>query len=61
MTNAEKFEEVFGFKPDIHRHCVVPMSVCEKMPNCRTCPFYAFWDKEYKECFVLRDEYKGDE
>ena len=60
MTNKEKFEEVFGFEPDIENTCPAPGEVCEKLPfDCSECPFSGWWDKEYKECFKLKREYGG--
>ena len=48
MTNAEKFEEVFGFEPD-------PNS-CVMYTGCFNCKYadrnsctYDFWDEEYQE------------
>lgn len=48
MTNAEKFEEVFGFKPD--------PNACVLYVDCKQCKYdgyyncsYNFWDEEYKE------------
>lgn len=51
MTNAEKYEEVFGFKPD---PVACPTSKCPDCPNydpddetfkCQD----RFWHREYKE------------
>lgn len=46
-TNADKFEEVFGFRPSI----VCPMyrvKDCED-GDCWDCLYREFWDREYKE------------
>lgn len=56
MTNREKFAEVFGFKPD-ERVCVAPPKVC--LGNeCETCPFDDFWNKEYKACFRIWEDFE---
>lgn len=57
MTNAEKFEEVFGFEPNVHscmrRECTVELKLADlldKLPvtlDCGTCS-EDFWDSEYK-------------
>lgn len=56
MTNAEKFKETFGFYP--HDSCPLPNQVCESVDDCNKCPFDCFWDKEYKECFELKENKK---
>ena len=63
MTNREKFEEVFGFKPNDDAECVAPMLICYINDNIcaskeKECPFYDWWDKEYKPCFKLREDLK---
>jgi hypothetical protein len=52
MTNAEKFEEVFGMKIDED----YPKGICQSIDhkiciehNCSDCPAFKFWDREYKE------------
>lgn len=57
MTNREKFKEVFGFYPDVVT-CVAPPKICEieKGNDCYNCPFYDWWDKEYKACFEIKDK-----
>ena len=52
MTNAEKFEEVFGIK--IAKN--YPADICDSVdPNiciendCSDCPIFGFWNQEYKE------------
>ena len=47
MTNAKKFEEVFGFAPDC---CECPTYSCDNCPsdnwgNCAS----RWWNSEYKE------------
>lgn len=54
MTNAEKFQEVFGFPPGDNRKCIVPMAICNDFDTCRKCPFLNWWDKEYLPCFSLK-------
>lgn len=51
MTNAEKFEEVFGFTP--LDECIIPDSMCHQDPldlhsSCIRCPYLNWWDKEYE-------------
>lgn len=63
MTNKEKFEEVFGYKPntvtDDIENCMFSESVCEQADfDCDNCPFLGWWDKEYKPCFKLREDLK---
>ena len=61
MTNLEKFKDVFGFELDVENggSCPVLPEVCENLPfDCPECPFSGWWDKEYKECFKLRDDLK---
>ena len=61
MTNAEKFEEVFGIKIDEY-----PDDLCSSADNkycinsatCGDCVLFHFWDKEY----IKKDmEVKGDD
>lgn len=50
MTNAEKFEEVFGFPVEPLRGgngCTY--SSCDHYVDCKNCPKYDFWNQEYKE------------
>lgn len=53
MTNAEKFEEVFGIKIDedypadpceIFHH-----SICIEHSCCTRCPAYNFWNRKFKK------------
>lgn len=51
MTNAEKFEEVFGIKIDED----YPADICDSVDHdiclvhdCPNCPIFKFWDREYK-------------
>ena len=50
MTNAEKFEEIFGLKIDDRPDelcCIINHNIC--LENCcDTCPLSNFWNKEYK-------------
>lgn len=50
MTNAEKFEEVFGFEPS---KCKCPAEVCTNCPvnPCRNSSLVIidWWNSEYKE------------
>ena len=61
MTNREKFKEVFGFTPHADAECVAPRAVCEsRLGICANrgaeCPFWMWWDKEYKPCFKLKED-----
>jgi hypothetical protein len=49
MTNREKFKEVYGFELD-GNPCAAPQSICNEQ-TCERCPFWGWWDKEYKSCF----------
>ena len=50
MTNAEKFEEVFRFKPEPGDACsLVSQEECRKYPDCRGCHADKFWDRGYEE------------
>ena len=56
MTNREKFKEVFGFTPD---SCPLPTNVCRNVSfRCKACVFRDWWDKEYRECFQLKEEFE---
>jgi hypothetical protein len=56
MTNAEKYEEVFGFKAD---PSVCPTTTCDVCPcstkdsngniSCEAAGTYSWWSSEYKE------------
>lgn len=57
MTNREKFKEVFGFEKN-KNICLMPDSVCASVNfECPFCPFKDWWDKEYKSCFKLKEEF----
>lgn len=61
MTNREKFKEVFGFTPHADAECVAPRAICYSENDVcasseKECPFWMWWDKEYRECFNLKDE-----
>lgn len=59
MTNGEKFKEVFGFTQD-KKVCVAPLTVCEIFyAQCgKGCPFDDWWNKEYKPCFRMKEEFE---
>lgn len=68
MTNAEKFREVFGFTPNLNENgadtfpCLAPLKVCEmNIDECKACPFWGWWGKEYKACFEIKPEFEGVE
>lgn len=47
MTNAEKFEEVFGFKPNSNL-CYMPEDVkCPQNTDCDDCPHNLWLNEEY--------------
>ena len=58
MTNAEKFKEVFGIKPDTDR-CIIPYLVCREADHCNSCPFDNWWHRPYLPCFELKEEFDG--
>ena len=56
MTNAEKFEDVFGAKP--LKICTIVVMGCVKTmkdkvemgyEGCDDCPYKNWWDKEYEQ------------
>lgn len=49
ITNADKFEEVFKFKPNTGHCPYTPNEECHKHLTCISCPRHGFWDKEYIE------------
>jgi hypothetical protein len=53
MTNAEKFEEVFGIKIDENYPApickCIDIHICESSIDCSECPAFYFWEHEYKE------------
>ena len=53
MTNAEKFEKVFGLKIDENYPSdpcdMVDHDICVNADGCHNCPVYKFWEKEYIE------------
>ena len=57
MTNREKFKEVYGFELD-GNPCAAPQSICNKQ-TCERCPFWGWWDKEYKSCFEYEEPKKA--
>lgn len=54
MTNREKFKEIYGFEQD-GSPCVAPQSICNEQ-TCEICPFWGWWDKEYKACFRYEEK-----
>jgi len=57
MTNREKFKEIYGFALD-GNPCVAPQSICNEQ-TCERCPFWGWWDKEYKSCFEYEEPKKA--
>ena len=55
-TNAQIFEQVFGFPPHQNSRCLAPQKICFDFDTCRRCPFFNWWDKEYKPCFVYNKD-----
>ena len=60
MTNAEKFNEVFGYPPSPNARCVAPKAICDDFDTCRKCPFVDWWNKEYKPCFTWKGKDKDE-
>ena len=60
MTNLDKFREVFGFKPEKNtRRYVCPQGLDCGNTECSKCPFNRkWWEREYKECFELKENKK---
>ncbi len=47
MTNAEKFEEVFGFKANT-KMCYMPEDIeCPLYTTCDSCPYNKWLEEEY--------------
>ncbi len=47
MTNAEKFEEVFGFKANTQL-CYMPEDIgCPLCEDCDDCPYNKWLEEEY--------------
>lgn len=49
MTNTDKFEKVFGFKPNNNCCPFTADDVCAAQDCCEGCPRDNFWDKEWKD------------
>lgn len=50
MTNAEKFEEVFGIKIDEYPDdpcSIADHKYCTNSNACTDCTLFHFWDKDY--------------
>lgn len=61
MTNREKFKETFGFKPKKDMPCPMSSKVCELYNrDCQNCPIDGWWDKEYKPCFAISEEFEDE-
>ena len=60
MTNAEKFEEVFGVKiSDMYPAdpCdIFDEHICTDSPSCSKCIAYNFWGKRYKKPKEVKNE-----
>ena len=69
ITNGEKFKEVFGFKPNMNL-CVAPNKICKNTVSralssgiddpCTICAFNNWFDREYKACFRLSEEWEDE-
>ena len=56
MTNADKFEEVFGYQPQME--CIIPDSMCmwnmngkdrtNRYASCDQCDYLEWWEREYE-------------
>lgn len=52
MTNAEKFEEVFGIKIDEYPDdlcSIADREICVNHNCDKRCPLYHFWEREYRK------------
>lgn len=53
MTNAEKFEEVFGIKIDENYPAdpcdIFDSNICTEASGCSKCIAYNFWGKRYRK------------
>ena len=49
MTNAQVFEQVFGYPPSPNARCVAPKEICDDYDTCRGCPFADWWNKKYEQ------------
>lgn len=52
MTNAEKFEEIFGIKinEELVNMCnIVDRQICVDASDCNHCPSHKFWEKQYRK------------
>lgn len=61
MTNAEKFEEVFGIKiSDEYPADPCDMAdhhICINAPSCSRCPLKGFWGKQYRKKKAKKEEH----
>lgn len=60
ITNRQKFKEIFGFTPRADAECIAPSKICyinnDVCTNAESeCPFWNWWDKEYKACFQINE------
>lgn len=52
MTNMEKFEEIYGFPPNINP-CIIPKTICPAEKSafpaqvCANCKYQYWWDNQY--------------
>jgi len=52
MTNAEKFEEVFGIKIDEYPDTLCDIAdhdICVNASDCSHCRLHKFWEKQYRK------------
>ncbi len=59
MTNAKKFEEVFGIKIDDYPSDICDIAdhkYCVNANNCHECGIFKFWDREYVEVSENKEE-----
>lgn len=61
MTNAEKFEEVFGVKIDKDCPgdpcCIADHQICIDASDCHHCPLHKFWKKQYRKKKAKKEEH----
>lgn len=59
MTNAEKFEEIFGIKIDEFPAdiCdIVDHHICVDASDCAHCKAHKFWEKQYRKKKAKKEE-----
>lgn len=60
MTNAEKFEEIFGIKIDEYPDDLCDIAdheICMNASGCSKCPLNHFWKKQYRKKKPKKEEH----